>query len=144
MAKGAYSQYMITGETMDSFLQKYEWVLTQNRFLTKQKQWDGRAMRHKAIFGTKGKAFAMRLLPFGNLTEKGNRYGAEALITPVNNDLHFSLLVIPYMVLFDSSDAFMITQGIFEKIKDDERCRQKHYMIMSGLTQSGVAMTTAY
>jgi hypothetical protein len=65
------------------------------------------------------------LVPFGNLLEEGNRYGAEAEMYQYGPDVILRLLVVPYMTLFDSHDYFLLTQGVFEKVLDDERCRKK-------------------
>ena len=64
-------------------------------------------------------------VPFGSLLEEGNRYGAEAEMYQYGPDVILRLLVVPYMNLFDSHDYFLLTQGVFEKILDDERCRNK-------------------
>lgn len=128
MTKGAYGQYIIRNQSIPSFTQFYESVLWEYRFETKEKSWDGVMARHKAILGDKATAFALsHFTPFGagSWLEEGNRYGAEAEIYQYGPDIIFRLLVVPYMSIFDSHDYFLLTQGIVEKILDDERCMQK-------------------
>ncbi len=134
MTKGAYGQYIIKNQTVDTFMKHYEWVLHEYRFQPKERLWDGRAAHHKAIFGDSGTAFVMsHMIPFGALTEEGNRYGAEVEVYQNGPDVVFRILVVPYMSIFDEHDIFLISQGIFEKILDDERCMQKLGAIVNRL-----------
>ena len=126
MTKGAFGQYVIKNQTIGSFTPLYERILYECRFNTKERTWDGYIARHKAIFGSKGSSFAVSaFVPFGSLMEEGNRYGAEAEMYQHGPDVILRLLVVPYMNLFDSHDYFLLTQGVFEKVMDDERCRKK-------------------
>jgi hypothetical protein len=126
MPKGAFGQYIIKNQTVGTFTPLYERILFEYRFKIKEKTWDGQIARHKAIFGSKGSSFAVSaFVPFGSLLEEGNRYGAEAEIYQYGPDVILRLLVVPYMTLFDSHDYFLLTQGVFEKILDDERCMKK-------------------
>jgi hypothetical protein len=139
MTKGAYGQYVIRHQTIESFTQFYERVLWEFKFQTKEKTWDGRGARHKAILGSKAGSFAMsHLVPFGSWTEEGNRYGAEAEIYQHGPDIIFRLLVVPYMSIFDSHDYFLLSQGVVEKILDDDRCMQKIVGIVQRLYAYGV------
>jgi hypothetical protein len=134
MTKGAFDQFIIRDHTIDSFTQVYERVLWEFGFKPKEKSWDGYAARHKAIWGDKATAFAMsHIVPFGSWFESGNRYGAEAEIYQQGRDVVFRLLVVPYMSIFDSHDYFLISQGIVEKILDDDRCREKLSYIINRL-----------
>jgi hypothetical protein len=134
MPKGAFDQFIIRKHNIETFTQVYERVLWEYGFVTKEKSWDGRIARHKAIWGDKATAFAMsHIVPFGSLFESGNRYGAEAEIYQHGPDLIFRLLVVQYMSIFDNHDYFLISQGIFEKILDDDRCRQKLSYIINRL-----------
>ncbi|UCG00840.1 MAG: hypothetical protein JSW11_14630 [Candidatus Heimdallarchaeota archaeon] len=126
MPKGAFGQYIIKNQTVGSFTPLYERILFECRFITKERTWDGQIARHKAMFGSKGSSFAVSaFVPFGSLLEEGNRYGAEAEMYQYGPDVILRLLVVPYMTLFDAHDYFLLTQGVFEKILDDERCMKK-------------------
>ena len=141
MAKGAFGQYVIKNQSITSFTQFYERVLYEYRFLPKEKYWDGVIARHKAIFGSKGTAFVLsHFTPFGfgSWMEEGNRYGAEAEIYQTGTDVVFRLLVVPYMSIFDSHDYFLISQGVVEKILDDDRCVQKLTEIVNRLWAYGL------
>ena len=139
MTKGAYGQYLVKNQTIDSFMRYYEWVLYEYQYYPNERFWDGRAVRHKAIQGDKGQAFLLsHAVPFGSLMEEGNRYGAEIEVYQHGPDLFVRLLLMPYMSIFDERDIFLISQGIFEKMLDDERCRDRIGAIVTRLMQHGV------
>jgi len=126
MRKGSYGQYIVKNQTIDSFIALYDRVLVENGFRVKDRTWVENVIHHKAISGDTGKAFLVStFVPFGRMMEAGNRYGAEAAIYQSGQGVVFRLLVVPYMTLFDRSDIFLLSQGIFEKVIDDDRCREK-------------------
>jgi len=137
MAKGAYGQYMIRGQTVDTFLPGYERALVDSGFAVKEVAPQGSLIRHKAIWGSKGKAFLVGQIPFGKLLKAGKRLGAETEISQYGRDVLFRILVVPYMELFDKHEVFLISQGIFEKITDDEFSREKLNEILSRLASMG-------
>jgi len=59
MIKGTCSQYIVKHLTIDSFMRYYEWVLYEYQYEPMERYWDGRSVRHKAIWGDKGKAFVL-------------------------------------------------------------------------------------
>jgi len=143
MTKGAYDQFIVKDQTIASFLSYYDYVLYEHRFKITQRYGDHAHVRMKAIFGDKAQAFIMsHVVPFGSWLEEGNRYGAEAEITQWGPDVFFRLYVVPYMSIFDEHDYFLLTQGIVEKILDDDRCRVKLGGIVSRLMQWGLVMYT--
>jgi hypothetical protein len=121
MKQGVWDEFMVKNQNVDDFLKLYEKVLEENEFEFKEKKTDGDVLRHKAIWGEGKKSFKRSLIPGGALTEKGNRYGAEAEISQKGSDVFLRILVVPYMSLFDRHDIFMISQGPMEKYIDDER-----------------------
>jgi hypothetical protein len=135
MKQGKWDEFVVKNQKVDSFLEKYEKVLEDNEFVFKEKKQDGTILRHKSIWGHGKGSFKRSLIPGGALTEKGNRYGAEAEISQRGEDVYFRLLVVPYMSLFDRHDIFMISQGPMEKFVDDEQCKDKLFKIVMGLRE---------
>jgi hypothetical protein len=139
--KGAYGQFIVKGRDVNTFLSYYELALTENHFQIKGRYWNGRGYYHKSIHGSSGTAFVVRgFVPFGSLMEEGNRYGAEAEIYQYGSDVIFRLFILPYMVLWDRPDIFLLSQGIIEKIVDDEVCREKLVFIYNRLASCGFLM----
>ncbi len=136
MAKGAFDQFIVKNQTIGSFTPYYERVLWECGFAVHNRTWDGSIARHQAIMGDKAQAFVVsHFLPFGSWLEEGNRYGAEAELYQHGQDIIFRILVVPYMSIFDSHDYLFISQGIVEKILDDDRCREKLSWIINRLMQ---------
>ena len=142
MKQGKWDEFVVKNQKVDSFMQLYEKVLEDNEFNFKEKKNDGSILRHKAIWGEGKKSFMRSSIPGGALTEKGNRYGAEAEIYQSGDDVHFRLLVVPYMSLFDRHDIFMISQGPMEKYVDDELCKDKLFKIVTGLREKKLDMVS--
>jgi len=131
MQKGSTGQYIIKNWNIHSFIQLYDSILTEYGFKIKERNWIGHVIQHKAILGDKANAYIVSgFVPFGSLLKEGNRYGAEAQISQYGQDVLLRLLVVPYMALWDRHDVFFLTQGILEKMADDDRCRE----ILAGLT----------
>lgn len=141
MAKGAYDQFIVKNQTVDSFLRLYDCVLSEYGFKITERTGDYRLVRQKAMFGEKAEAFLLsHFIPFGSWLEEGNRYGAEAEISQYGQDVFFRLYIVPYMSIFDEHDYFLLTQGFVEKILDDDRCRQKLVEIVNRLMYYGLYM----
>ena len=141
MKQGVFDIFLVKGQNIDSFLEIYEKILGEQEFEFKEKKWDKEVMRHKAIWGEGKKSFRRSLVPGGALTEKGNRYGAEAEISQKGDDVYFRILVVPYMALFDRHDIFMISQGPMEKYVDDELCKKKLFALIMGLKDNKLELT---
>ena len=136
MAKGAFDQFIIKNSIVEQFTPIYERALWDFGFAVRSRTWDGRVARHQAIMGDKAQAFVVsHFVPFGSWLEEGNRYGAEAELYQYGSDIIFRLLVVPYMSIFDSHDYLFISQGLVEKILDDDRCREKLMWIINRLMQ---------
>ncbi len=138
MAKGSHGKYIIKNLTVDSFLETYDRVLSENKFKTKDSKRYDSIVKHRAILGEKARSFFKSLMPLGSMEEEGNRYGAEAMITAKDGDVQLDLLVVPYMTLFDIKDRFLISQGIFERVIDDERCKQILDAFVAQLKEHGL------
>jgi hypothetical protein len=136
MRQGVFDEFIIKDQTVDSFMEVYEKVLKENEFVFKDKKRDKDVLRHKAIWGTGKKSFAVSAVPGGALTRTGNRYGAEAEISQKGNDVSFRILVVPYMSLFDRHDIFLISQGPMERHMDDEYCKEKLFEIVMALKEN--------
>ena len=132
--KGAFDKFIVKNIHPKRFLKAYEWALYQSRFYVTERDMEGIVLHHKAIWGDKKTAFmGSHFIPMGNLSEEGNRYGAEAKIVPEGMDVYFELLVVPYMSIFDKHDYLLISQSVVEKLLDDHRCRKKLKEIVSRL-----------
>lgn len=140
MKQGIWDEFIVKDQNVDDFLRLYEKVLEENEFEFKEKKADKEVLRHKAIWGAGKKSFKRSLIPGGALTEKGNRYGAEAEISQKGTDVLFRILVVPYMSLFDRHDIFMISQGPMEKYVDDELCKDKLLKIVMKLRENELDM----
>jgi hypothetical protein len=140
MKQGVWDEFIVKDKNVDDFLKLYEKVLEENEFEFKEKKTDGDVLRHKAIWGHGKKSFKRSLIPGGALTEKGNRYGAEAEMSQKGNDILLRILVVPYMSLFDRHDIFMISQGPMEKYVDDEQCKAKLLNIVTKLRENELDM----
>jgi hypothetical protein len=140
MKQGVWDEFVVKNQKVDDFLKLYEKVLEDNEFEFKEKKLDKDVVRHKSIWGHGKKSFKRSMVPGGALTEKGNRYGAEAEISQKGNDVSFRILVVPYMSLFDRHDIFMISQGPMEKYIDDELCKDKLFKIVSQLRENELDM----
>ena len=128
MKQGAFGQYIIKNQNLNSFMPIYEHVLNEYKFYIKKKSWDRKILRHKAVFGSKAKAFAVSAFtPFhlGEIMEEGNRYGAEAEIYQYGSDVILRLLIVPYWTLADEREIFLLSQGLIEKMVDDKISRRK-------------------
>ncbi|KPJ66082.1 hypothetical protein AMJ44_09055 [candidate division WOR-1 bacterium DG_54_3] len=140
MRQGVWDEFIVKNQTVDSFMEIYEKVLEKNEFQFKDKKQDGDVLRHKAIWGEGKKAFKRSILPGGALTEKGNRYAAEAEVTQKGNDVNFKILMVPYMSLHDRPDIFLLTQGPMERHMDDEYCKDKLLNIVLQLRDNNLEM----
>jgi hypothetical protein len=135
MSKGAFEQFIVRNQDIESFMKIYEQVLIQYEFKIIEKKCEEVHIQHKAIFGSKAKSFLFsRFVPMGLgcSFEEGNRYGAETEIKQNGNHLDLKILIVPYMSIFDKHDVFLISQRIGENMLDDDWCwRQMTFLIFS-------------
>ena len=125
---------------MQDLLTAYEKALVDSGFDIKQHDWTGQYYIHKAILGSKAKAYLVRrIVPFGELTKSGNRLGAEAQIYPSGNQAVLRMAVVPYMELFNRSEIAFVSQGVFEKIVEDDWSAKKLREIVDRMAALGFA-----
>lgn len=138
MTEGATAQLVFPGKRPQDVLAAYERCLTDAGFDIRQRKMNGPTMFHQAILGSKAKAYLVRrIVPFGELTKAGNRLGAEAQIYPWGTATVLRVAVVPYMELMNRSEIFFVSQGVFEKIKDDEWSREKLYEVLNRMASLG-------
>jgi len=127
MTPGATAQFVFRNAALVQVLKAYERALADSGFELRQRRPSGPAgFLHKAVWGSRGEAYLVgSFVPFGKLLKSGKRLGAEAQIYPAGADVVLRLAVVPYMELFDSPEILLLTQGVFEKITDDEFSREK-------------------
>jgi len=138
---GATAQLTFPGRSVQDLLAAYERALVDSGFEIRQRQWTGQYFHHKAVIGSKAKAYLVRrIVPFGELTKAGNRLGAEAQIYAWGDQAVLRLAIVPYMELFDRAEVFLLSQGIFEKIKDDAWSGEKLREVLGRLAAMGFAV----
>ncbi len=140
MTSGATAVLVFPGRRVQDLLVAYEKALVDSGFDIKQHDWTGQYYIHKAILGSKAKAyFVRRIVPFGELTKSGNRLGAEAQIYPSGNQAVLRMAVVPYMELFNRAEIAFLSQGVFEKIVEDEWSVEKLREVVNRMAALGFA-----
>ena len=140
MTSGATAVLVFPGKRVQDLLAAYEKALVDSGFDIKQHDWNGQYYLHKAILGSKAKAYFVRkIVPFGELTKSGNRLGAEAQIYPSGNQAVLRVAVVPYMELFNKAEVAFLTQGVFEKIVEDDWSVEKLHEIEGRMAALGFA-----
>ena len=140
MTSGATAVLVFPGRRVQDLLAAYEKALVDSGFEIKQHDWTGQYYVHKAILGSKAKAYFVRkIVPFGELTKSGNRLGAEAQIYPSGNQAVLRLAIVPYMELFNKAEIAFLTQGVFEKIIEDDWSVEKLHEIVNRMAAIGFA-----
>ncbi len=140
MTAGATAVLVFPGRRVQDLLAAYEKALVDSGFDIKQHDWTGQYFVHKAILGSKAKAYLVRkIVPFGEMTKSGNRLGAEAQIYPSGTVAVLKVAVVPYMELFNRAEIAFVSQGVFEKITDDAWSSEKLHEIVNRLAALGFA-----
>jgi len=140
MTSGATAVLVFPGRRIQDLLVAYEKALVDSGFDIKQHDWTGQYYLHKAILGSKAKAYLVRkIVPFGEMTKSGNRLGAEAQIYPSGTMAVLRVAVVPYMELFNRAEVAFLSQGVFEKITDDEWSSDKLHEIVNRMAAMGFA-----
>ena len=140
MTAGATAVLVFPGKRVQDLLAAYEKALVDAGFDIKQRDWNGQYYLHKAIIGSKAKAYFVRkIVPFGEMTKAGNRLGAEAQIYPSGTLAVLKVAVVPYMELFNRAEVAFVSQGVFEKITDDAWSSEKLQEIVNRLASLGFA-----
>ncbi len=143
MTSGATAVAVFPGRRVEDLLAAYEKALVDSGFEIKKRDWTGQYFVHKAILGSKAKAyFVRRLVPFGELTKSGNRLGAEAQIYYAGNQAVLRVAIVPYMELFNRAEVAFVTQGVFEKIVEDDWSVEKLQEVLGRMAKLGFAVPT--
>ncbi len=138
MTKGATAVIVFSGRRVQDLLAAYERALVDSDFDIRRRDWTGQAYVHKAVLGSKAKAyFVRRLVPLGSLTKSGNRLGAEAQIYAYGDQAIIRVAIVPYMELFDKAEIAFVTQGVFEKLVEDDWSRDKLNEILGRMAALG-------
>ncbi|HKZ89473.1 MAG TPA: hypothetical protein VJ300_04355 [Thermoplasmata archaeon] len=144
MTSGATAQLVFPGRTPQDILGAYEKALVESGFDIRKREWTGTAFVHKAVLGSKAKAYAVsKFVPFGSLMKAGKRVGAEAQIYASGGQGVLRLVMVPYMELFDRSEIMFLSAGVFEKITDDEYCSDKLREVLSRMASMGFPIPSA-
>ena len=138
MSEGASGQFIVKNQAIESFVATYQRVLLELGFKVEESTWGAETFKHKAVLGDKSKAFTVsHFAAADELTESGNRYGAEADISKWNGEIMFKVRVIPYMTLIDHKDEAVLTQGALEMSMDEKRCLEMLRYMINGLVYYG-------
>ncbi len=138
MTAGATAHLGFPGRSPQDVLAGYEKALVDSGFEIRKRDWTGQYYMHKAVLGSKAKAYMVnKLVPFGSLMKSGKRVGAEAQIYPWGNQAVLRIAMVPYMELFDKSEVMFLTAGVFEKITDDAYCVDKLHEVLGRLAAMG-------
>ena len=77
MASGATATLVFQGRGIQDLLAAYEKALVDSGFEVRRRDWTGQYYLHKAVQGSKAKAYLVRMIVlFGGLTILGIRLGA--------------------------------------------------------------------
>ena len=140
MTSGATAVLVFPGRRIQDLLAAYEKALVDSGFDIKQHDWTGQNYLHKAILASKAKAYLDRkIVPFGELTKSGNRLGAEAQIYPSGNLAVLRVAIVPYMELFNRAEIAFVSQGVFEKIVEDDWSVEKLHEVLNRMAAMGFA-----
>ena len=138
MTSGATAVLVFPGRKLQDVLAAYEKALVDSGFDIKQHDWTDQYYLSKAILGSKAKAyFVRRVVPFGDLTKSGNRLGAEAQIYPSGNLAVLRVAVVPYMELFNRAEVAFLSQGVFEKLVEDDWSVEKLHEVLGRMAALG-------
>ncbi len=141
MTRGATAVLVFPNRRVQDLLAAYERALVDSGFDIRQRDWTGQYYLHKAILGSKAKAYVVRrIVPFGELTKAGNRLGAEAQVYPSGTMAVLRVAIVPYMELFNRAEIAFVTQGVFEKIVEDKWSVEKLHEILGRLAAMGFAV----
>lgn len=141
MTSGATAVLVFPNRRVQDLLAAYEKALVDSGFEIKQWDWMGRYYLHKAIRGSKAKAYFVRqIVPFGELTKSGDHLGAEAQVYPSGTTAVLRVAVVPYMELFNRAEVAFLSQGVFEKIVEDDWFVEKLHEIVGRMAALGFAL----
>lgn len=142
MTAGATAQLVFPGRSLQDVLAGYEKALVDSSFGIRKREWTGQSFAHKAVLGSKAKAYMVsKFVPFGSIMKAGKRVGAEAQIYMWDNQAVLRVAMVPYMELFDRSEIMFLSAGVFEKITDDEYCVEKMQEVLGRMKAMGFAIS---
>jgi len=138
MTSGATAHLGFPGRKLQDVLAAYERALVDSGFDIRKRDWTGQYFHHKAVLGSKAKAYVVnKVVPFGSLMKSGKRVGAEAQLYMYGDQAVLRLVMVPYMELFDRSEVMFLSAGVFEKITDDEYCEDKLHEVLGRMAAMG-------
>lgn len=139
MSEGAYAQFVIKNQTLESFVAAYQRVLLELGFNIEESKWTSDKLMHKAVLGDMSKALVVsHFVPAGKPPETGNRYGVEAEASKFGHDVLFRIFMLPYLSFVDRKDELQLSQDSFEMKLDDERCLSMLKHVINGMVYYGV------
>jgi len=141
MSQGVVEEFWAMNASLDQVLEYFSIVLTDMKFQTTKRVWDGRVVRLQAIWGKISTSVLVTMfVPYGNWTKEGNRYGIEMEIMQDGPNVAVNLLVVPLMEAIDEPDMFFFTQDYLEKMTDDKYCNEIKDEFLQRLAFGGVTI----
>ncbi len=96
--------------------------------------------QHLAVRGGGLTGTVVNLLPLGDLTRTGSREAIEMNVARLEDDLVVDISVVPLMILMDDEEAFVFTQGIFERFTDKKNVKETFDGILYSLKAKGIEL----
>jgi DNA-directed RNA polymerase subunit RPC12/RpoP len=134
---GTYGEYLIRNSDIQSFINRYEEIISRMKVSVWHKSATEDDAQHIAIYGNKITAPFLGRIPGANLTRHGMLQGIELNISRYNEDLVVKLAVLPYSEKYYEEEGFLITQGILERITDNKYSREVYDKIIDDLKSHG-------
>ena len=127
----------VENTTIDDLLKLYEDALKRCNFrhLEGQKR-EGR-LYHKAIWGAKRDTERKRFITKDAIREAMQRFCAKASFEQIENDVRFTIEVMPWMESEDKPEVPGVTQGARERVYDEIYARFRLEEILSAMPGVG-------
>lgn len=141
--QGVWCRFYARKVDLPVFTEVYESVLGELGFRITARLQDGSIVRIKAMWGDRAEALMVSgLMEFGSSTIAGNRYCMELQAAQYDDDVFATLVVIPYMALFDRPEVFLLSQGVVERLVDENNCAEIRLNTLLRLRNYGLVIET--
>lgn len=122
--------------SFEQVVQKFKELLAIHGFKLKKENETNNSTYFEAIYGSRIVAILMRFIPYiGRNLPLGKRFGLKAAITK-GSTITLSLNIVPYMEIFNTSEVFILTQTVDEKVTDEYVAARKIHSITKAFYDS--------
>jgi hypothetical protein len=122
---------------VEDLIRMYENALDKSGFKDFEAQRKDDVVHHKAIWGEERDKEKHRVLTFDAMRENKQRFCAQALFEQIDNDVRFTIEVIPWMESEDKPEIAGVTQSSTERNYDEIYARLRLEEILSAMTGVG-------